>query len=841
MLNPFLNNPETPKLSNNDVRICEGKLTVDECYKSLQLFESNKSPGNDGLTVEFYRAFWHTLGNLMVDSLNYSYDYGELSNSQKQAIITLIEKKDKDRRDLANWRPISLINVDVKIGSKAIAKRLENVLPNIIHHNQSAYVKGRTISDAVRTIEDVMEFSKRYNIEGRMICIDFKKAFDTVSRDFLFRTLSAFGFGPSFTRWINTFYNNISSCVLNNGFSTSSFAVERGVRQGDPLSAHLFIIVLEILCISIRNSKDIRGIKVDNEEIKLSLFADDLTAFLKNNLSVKNFLKLIDEYGNCSGLKINHDKSEILLLGNHGYTIQEDKSVPGNLKIKKSAKILGIHFFYPSQLKQKLNVDELMNSVKQKLRIWRWRDLTIIGRIQIVKTFIIPIFLYRASLISIDKEFVKEINKIIFDFIWKGRDKVKRLALISEIEDGGLKAPHLDSIIETQRVIFCKKLASDQPQSWKTILLHYLRPVGGKFVLCCNYDLKKLPIKLPTFYEECFKSFAKCSATNYESMQEIKDLSKAILWNNKFICIEGKSVYFKALAEKGILRIRDLISENDELIVKSHGKLRELNSSPLDVFRLVTLIDALPVEWRELLKTFAYKGDEPFCMHDEIKVILNGQSVLIKTVVSKSVYRELRDRIITPPTAQLNFNARFINDVLEWKEIYALPFRVALDTKLREFQYKLLNRCLVTNILLYKINVVQSQACSLCGEIDESLEHFFVSCHYSKNFWAEVIKWLENLHITIKQLSDKDIMFGILKCEDELFVNHILLVAKQYLYSCRQSKSLPSIKVLSSKITLIYQIEAMISKSNNKLSAHNKKWSKYKNKLVCNSAPLAAN
>ena len=140
-------------------------------------------------------------------------------------------------RHLSNWRPISLINVDVKIGSKAIAKRLENVLPSIIHHNQCAYVKGRTIFDAVRTIEDVMEFSKRYNIEGKMICTDFKKAFDTVSRDFLFRTLSAFGFGPSFIQWIHTSYNNISSCVLNNGFSTQPFTVERGVRQEDPLSA----------------------------------------------------------------------------------------------------------------------------------------------------------------------------------------------------------------------------------------------------------------------------------------------------------------------------------------------------------------------------------------------------------------------------------------------------------------------------------------------------------------------------------------------------------------------------------------------------------------------------
>jgi len=114
--------------------------------KSLQLFQNNKYPGNDGLTVEFYKAFWHVLGELMVDSLNDFYDRVELSNSQKKAIITLIEKKDKDKRYLSNWRPISLINVDVKIGSKAIAKRLETVLPNIMHYNQCAYVKGRTIN-----------------------------------------------------------------------------------------------------------------------------------------------------------------------------------------------------------------------------------------------------------------------------------------------------------------------------------------------------------------------------------------------------------------------------------------------------------------------------------------------------------------------------------------------------------------------------------------------------------------------------------------------------------------------------------------------------------------------
>ena len=206
--------------------------------------------------------------------------------------------KDKDRRNISNWRPISLINVDVKIGSKAIAKRLEAVLPKIIHHNQCAYVKDRTICDAVRSIDDILDYTKKYQIPGRLIAVDFKKAFDSESRDFLFRTLHAFRFGPSFIHWIKTFYNNISSCVMNNGFATAPFEVQRGVRQGDPLSSYLFIIALEILSISIRSNKNIQGIMVDGEKIKLEIFADDLTAFLLNDISISRFLKLLEVFGN---------------------------------------------------------------------------------------------------------------------------------------------------------------------------------------------------------------------------------------------------------------------------------------------------------------------------------------------------------------------------------------------------------------------------------------------------------------------------------------------------------------------------------------------------------------
>ena len=456
-------------------------------------------------------------------------------------------------------------------------------------------MKGRTIFDAIRTVDDIMEFTERYNINGTMICIDFKKAFDTVSRDFLFKTLHAYGFGYSFIQWIHTFYKNVSSCVLNNGFSTAPFSVERGVRQGDPLSAYLFIIVLEILCISVRRNKDIQGITVDTEEIKLELFADDLTGFLRNDHSLRKFMELVEAFGECSGLRINHEKSEVMLLGNgRHYSLPNDTEI-GDLKIKHSVKILGVHFTYDSRAKRRLNFDEIVTSIKQKLHIWRWRDLTIMGRIQIVKTFIIPIFLYRASMICSDQEFVKKVNKIIFDFIWKGKDKVKRSVLVGDIEDGGLKAPHLMSMIETQRIICCKKLACDDPSSWKTILLHYLKPVGGKLILCCNFDVKMLPIKLPPFYEDCLKSFAKCSVAINHSEEAIDDrnaILQTILWNNRLIRIDGKVVFFKALAEKGILRIGDLISEHNELITKCN--LRELDFSPLDFFRLVSVINALP-------------------------------------------------------------------------------------------------------------------------------------------------------------------------------------------------------------------------------------------------------
>ena len=152
--------------------------------QALKSFADGKSPGNDGLTTESYRCFWPIVGRNVTDCLNYSYEHGKLSNSQRQAIIKLIEKKEKDKRYISNWRPISLINRDAKIGSKALAKRMEKVLPTIVHFNRCAYVKDRF--DALRTIEDITTYSKMKNLQRLMVAIDFEKAFDSVKWNFLY-------------------------------------------------------------------------------------------------------------------------------------------------------------------------------------------------------------------------------------------------------------------------------------------------------------------------------------------------------------------------------------------------------------------------------------------------------------------------------------------------------------------------------------------------------------------------------------------------------------------------------------------------------------------------------
>ena len=194
--------------------------------------KNGKSPGNDGFTKEFYVTFFNELGPLFLKTCNCSFEKGELSASQRRAVITLIQKKDRDVTLIRNWRPISLINVDIKIASKALAARMKAVIHSLISYDQTAYVKGRYIDESVHLIDDLLKYAEDENIDGILFAADIEKAFDLVDHNFMFAALKRFGFANDFVWWIKTILKKSQSCVMNNGTSTGYFDLDRGTRQG---------------------------------------------------------------------------------------------------------------------------------------------------------------------------------------------------------------------------------------------------------------------------------------------------------------------------------------------------------------------------------------------------------------------------------------------------------------------------------------------------------------------------------------------------------------------------------------------------------------------------------
>ena len=245
----LVHNLEIPKLQDLEKEDLEGELTLEECKEVLKTFSSGKSPGEDGFSWESYNCFFDLLSEDLINCYNAAYiEKEKCQYLSAEVTITLIPKEDSNFLSLANWRrPITPINLDYKIASKVIAKRLERVLKLLINPDQTGFIKGKYIGQNVRLINDILEQTTNQNIPGIPLQLDFKKAFDTMEWKFIQKTLALFNFGDSIQRWISTLYTNPESLVMNNGFCTNPFKLSRGVRQGCPLSPYLFILAVEIL------------------------------------------------------------------------------------------------------------------------------------------------------------------------------------------------------------------------------------------------------------------------------------------------------------------------------------------------------------------------------------------------------------------------------------------------------------------------------------------------------------------------------------------------------------------------------------------------------------------
>ena len=336
----FVEGIEIPQLNTEERDSLEYDFTYEELKEAVSSFSDNKTPGEDGFTKEFYESFYDLIWRDLLNSYNAAFQSGSLSISQRRGIITLIPKV----TELSNWLPISLLNIDYKILTKALAKGIEKYLPKLINSDQTGFVKGRYIGQNIRLLSDIMKYLDAKKTSGLLLFIDFEKAFDSLEWDFITKALNAFNFGPNVKKWISIFYNDVQSAVMNGGFLTTYFNISRGVRQGCPLSPLLFILAVELLAVKIRQDPDYRGISLpDGQEVKISQFADDTTIITENVESLKPHLQILDRFGNISGLKLNKKKTKAMWMGS-----MKDS----NLKVldfkttKDPIKVLGVHLSY---------------------------------------------------------------------------------------------------------------------------------------------------------------------------------------------------------------------------------------------------------------------------------------------------------------------------------------------------------------------------------------------------------------------------------------------------------------------------------------------------------------
>ena len=294
------------KLSKEAKIDLDKEMTEEEVRNAINKMPSGKSPGLDGFPVEFYKKYWDKIKDLFMNYIKEVKNLG-LGNARNVSVIKLIYKKTGEIYLLTNYRPISLINVDIKIITKVLAERLKFALPQIIHSTQTA-VYGRRIDQNIHMVRDLIEMANRDDDTAAFIFLDQEKAFDRVNHKFLFKTMEAFGIGNTFIKWVSTIYSNANSVLGINGHFSEQIPLNRGVRQGCPLSALLYVLVIEVFAIQLRLNPNIVGFKIEGEKIVSAHYMDDATIIIKQNRCFKEVIKEIQQYEEASGAKVNYKK-----------------------------------------------------------------------------------------------------------------------------------------------------------------------------------------------------------------------------------------------------------------------------------------------------------------------------------------------------------------------------------------------------------------------------------------------------------------------------------------------------------------------------------------------------
>lgn len=814
------------KLSNEEAESLEGKINIQELGECLRHMKNNKSPGSDGFTVEFIKFFWKDLKFLICNSLNDSFKNGELSITQREGVIICIPKGNKPREFLKNWRPICLLNVIYKLCSGCIANRIKTVLPNIIHEDQRGFINNRFIGDNIRLVYDIIHHTNINRKDGIMILIDFEKAFDTLAWEFIHKILELFNFKSDLKRWIHIFLKNIKACIVANNQVSTWFEIQRGCRQGDPISPYIFTMCAEVLANMIRKNTNIKGITIGHKEFKLSQYADDTTIFLDGTKqSFETCIHTILEYAKYSGLNMNFEKTKIIGLGRMRNT---QNIYLSNMLFEWNPKkftFLGIEFNIDLDNLLESNIQNKIVSMQNIINAWKLRNLTTLGKVTIVKSLIISKITHLlTSLPSENTKCLQNVNKLIFSFIWNDKpDQIKRIKTFNRIETGGLNMIDVVSFQKSLRLTWLRRLFNDESAPWKNIVtteyskIKYIANYGSEF--CKNI---RSSIKNP-FWREILNDY-ESFIDHYYIEQKEEFLTQPIFYNKK-INISSNLKGCKLLQRKNILYLNQMINIQER---------RVFNASEIKT-RYGVDIDFITMENIDrAIRNQKYKNldlEQTMLLFESN--INPSMSCYLQTLLkdakgTNSIYRKFLPGSIDDKL-QTKWHTDGIENV-DLKQAYAKIHRSLKCTRLKWLQIRIINRILTTNKSVSKYKTEQSPKCSFCNLLDEDISHLFYDCHLVKKFWGQIEELFKEkcTNMNSLKLSRTLIIIGNDKhfYSTETF-DTILTIGKMHIYRQKVRKQPLSITSFIIEIKNRHDSERYNAVLNSELNKHNRRWSPF--------------
>ena len=775
----FLKDINIPQLSEEQKAELEEEITENEILSALKKMKNGSSPGSDGLTTGFYKFFWNKIKDMVRKSFDTAFRNGEMSPSQKRAIITLIHKgKQLTRDNLNNWRPISLANTDYKLLAKLLAIRLSSVISNLISEDQVGFMKGRNIAHIIRTIEDVLSYLDHKQKPGILFALDYKAAFDTISKEFILWSFERFNFGNTYVNWVKTLMKNTNSCVSYMGWLTETFEIQAGIRQGCPFSPMAFILAVEILAIRLRADETIKGIKlprINNQtefNLKLQSYADDITIMIEDKQDLKNALTLITYFTKFSGLAMNKQKSEAMWLGSNKHSNEK----PYDLKWQNRIKILGVYF------SNNINASEIdenwiprIDKISKAIAAWSKRNLSIIGKICVVKSLLLSQFTYVLQALCAPTDFLKKINTLFFRFIWKKKysntrafEKVKRKVICNTTENGGLNMIDIIDMQNSFLLSWAAKLQNQPNQKWTCIPYEALSKTG--LSLCCfKANVKANSFKGINQIPNPFWKQVLICWLNSNSLQKTHlctNPTEQCLWNNIHVVYRGQTLFLKDWMRSGITMVSDVMENNN---VKSFEAICNITGDkPSRMFEYRAVRAAVQTYLRKIPQNDTNEIEQDY--------------ISLHSLTTPHQFRSYLLRVNTvQPTA-----AKFWENKLNFKmqeKTWLIANECTKESRLRLLHWKISHNIYPTNILLSKMGITNTNKCSFCPNEVDFVEHFFYNCKKIRSIWKYVEQKILFTYQKQLKLSCQEVLLGFNR-ENETdkriisFINLLILIAK---------------------------------------------------------------